>query len=365
MFVIFEPKTKTKTSMTVLFTCAGRRNYLIQYFKEAIGEGGTTIAVDIDPTASALVAADIALTVPSVTDSNYVTVLLGILKDFQVNLLIPLNDIELPIISAHRERLEAYGTKVVISQPETIDLCGDKWKTFAFFENLKIPTPKSYIKIQDVLLALMQNRIQFPIILKPRWGFGSVGIEEVESEEELQLAYQLLLIKINRTSMSIVANHTSPDQIIFQEKIKGQEYGIDILNDFDGNHHSAYARKKLAMRSGETDKAISVIDSRFTKMAKIIGKATRHIGCMDCDFFVTDGVLYFLEMNPRFGGGYPFSHESGVNMAAIYLKWLEGDKNTDILKYTNYNANQIFSKYDNIIKVNEAQTAKTKKVTVF
>ena len=76
--------------------------------------------------------------------------------------------------------------------------------------------------------------------------------------------------------------------ILIQEKINGEEYGIDILNDFNGNHYNSFVRKKIAMRSGETDKAVSVINDEFSRIAKIIGDATKHIGNMDCDFFVAN-----------------------------------------------------------------------------
>lgn len=335
--------------MTILFTCAGRRNYLIRYFKEIIGDKGRTIAVDNDPTAAALVDADIALTVPSVFDADYVEILSGILNDYAVDLVIPLNDLELPIMAANQEKLEAYGARIIISRPDLIDLCADKWQTFKFFENSGIPTVKSFIKIENVLSALAEKRIKFPIILKPRWGFGSVGIEEAETEEELQLAYRLLLIKVNKNAMSSSTDEKFKNQIIFQEKIEGEEYGIDILNDFDGNYCSAFARQKLAMRAGETDKALTVIEHRFSEMAEKIGKATRHIGLMDCDFFVKNEQIFFLEMNPRFGGGYPFSHAAGIHIPAIYLRWAQGNK--EISRYMAYEPNHIFSKRDVMVKI--------------
>ncbi|WP_373516599.1 ATP-grasp domain-containing protein [Pricia sp.] len=347
--------------MTILFTCAGRRNYLIRYFKEIIGDSGRTIAVDSNPIAAALADADIALTVPTLNSSTYVPTLLRILEDYGVDLVIPLNDIELPIMSANKRKLEAYGAKVIISCPDLIDICADKWRTFIFFEDLKIPTAKSFLRIDDVLLALDEKRINFPIILKPRWGFGSVGIEEVETEEELRLAYRLLLIKMDKNLMASMGWNASKNQIIFQEKINGEEYGIDILNDFEGNYYGAFARKKLAMRAGETDKAISAIDSRFTEIAEKIGKATRHIGTMDCDFFVSNGKVYFLEMNPRFGGGYPFSHSAGINIPAMYLEWLKG--NIDVSGYNNYKSDQVFSKHDNIVRIGDYETAVEKDVT--
>lgn len=348
--------------MTVLFTCAGRRNYLIRYFKEILGESGKTIAVDSDSTAPALVEADMALTVPSVFDSGYIDKLLSIIRLNKIDLVIPLNDLELPIIAANKEKLEAYGANVVISRPVLIDLCADKWKTYNFFRELNIPTPTSFIGMEDALVALAENEITFPIILKPRWGFGSVGIEEVDSEEELRLAYKMLLIKLKKTMMSSQPGNLLKNQIIFQEKIEGEEYGIDILNDFNGDYHNAFVRKKLAMRAGETDRAISIIDSQFSELAQKIGEATRHIGIMDCDFFVKNGKVYFLEMNPRFGGGYPFSHEAGVNIPGMYLEWLKGTDETS--KFDNYRPDFLFSKCERLVKIGETKTDIEKKMLI-
>ena len=103
------------------------------------------------------------------------------------------------------------------------------------------------------------------------------------------------------------------------------------------------------MRSGETDKAVSVIDVEFSKIAKMIGDATKHLGNMDCDFFVTNNKVYFLEMNPRFGGGYPFSHEAGIDTPSIYLAWLNDDLDVD--KFNNFEANKMFSKCDYMMPI--------------
>ena len=94
--------------MTILFSCAGRRNYLLRYFKEVVGKTGTIIAVDSDPTASAFSDADIALQVPSVTDSEYLSTLETIVSEYDVDMLIPLNDWELFTISSHREQFENF-----------------------------------------------------------------------------------------------------------------------------------------------------------------------------------------------------------------------------------------------------------------
>ena len=71
------------------------------------------------------------------------------------------------------------------------------------------------------------------------------------------------------------------------------------------------------MRAGETDKAEVVILPEYTKIAKEISSKLGHIGNLDVDFIKTDsGQIFFIDFNPRFGGGYPFSHSAGCN----YLK---------------------------------------------
>jgi len=168
--------------------------------------------------------------------------------------------------------------------------------------------------------------------------------------EELELAYKLQTIRLKRTILAEASKEDIDHAILIQEKIPGIEYGMDVLNDFEGNYVGTFVRQKLQMRSGETDKAISVIDSRFDQIGKIIGENLHHIGNLDCDVFEHNGELYVLELNPRFGGGYPFSHEAGNNTAAIYIEWLKGNHN--ISEHSDYKEGVMFSKCDRLLKVN-------------
>ncbi len=333
----------------ILFTCAGRRNYLINYFKEALNGNGRIVAVDMQLSAPALVDADKALAVPGIYDSAYIPALKTIIQEEKIDAVISLNDLELPILAKHKEDLEKMGAKVLISPQEVIDVCFDKWKTYHFFKQNNINTPETYINLASALEAIAENKLQFPLVVKPRWGSASISIDIVESKEELELAYRLQHLKVMRSILGTVSSSDSENSILIQEKINGAEYGIDILNDFEGNFHDAFVRKKMGMRSGETDKAVSVVDDNFTQIAQKIGLATKHVGNMDCDFFVADGEVYYLEMNPRFGGGYPFSHEAGVNTPAIYLAWLNKEEHISV--YNNFKAGKAFSKCDRILKI--------------
>ena len=187
------------------------------------------------------------------------------------------------------------------------------------------------------------------MVIKPRWGSASIGICFPESKREMELASELVRLEISRTILSDAGGEDKENQILYQEKIEGNEYGMDVLNDLKGNYVGTFVRRKLSMRAGETDKAVSVIDSRFEEIGRVIGTRLGHIGNLDCDVLERDGNLYVLEMNARFGGGYPFSHESGINTVGAYIHWLEGGQ--DISVFNHYQSGISFSKCDRLIRI--------------
>ena len=336
--------------MNILFTCAGRRNYLINYFKEALKGQGKVFAADMQLSAPALVDADVAIKVPGIYEKNYIPTLVEIIEKHHIHAVISLNDLELPILSENKQEIEKYGAKVIISNNHVIKIAFDKWETVKFLEENGLKSPKTFIDLNQAKQAIKNGELHFPLVIKPRWGSASIGIDFPENLDELDLAYQLQTIRLKKTILAEASKEDINHAILIQEKIQGCEYGMDVLNDFNGNYVGTFVRKKLSMRSGETDKAISVIEERFNKIGEIIGKNLKHIGNLDCDVFEHNGELYVLELNPRFGGGYPFSHEAGNNTAAIYIEWLKG--NTEISQHSNYQEGLMFSKCDRLLKVN-------------
>ena len=335
----------------ILFTCAGRRNYLINYFRDALKGRGKVFAMDMSDTAPAMVDADVAITVPSVYDINYIPSLIEIIQIHKINAIISLNDLELPILSRHLKYLQSTGVKVLVSSESVIDIAFDKIKTFNFIKSIGLKTPLTFTSLKEANDALKTNKITYPVLVKPRWGSASIGIDFPETYEELNLSFKLQHIKLKKSILNIVSQQDANNAILIQENMNGQEYGLDIVNDFEGNYFGTFVRKKINMRSGETDKAISVIDDRFNKIGEIISSNLKHIGILDCDIFVSNNEFYILELNPRFGGGYPFSHEAGINIAAIYIDWLFGEK--DIKQHNKYKSGMLFSKCDKILKIKQ------------
>lgn len=310
--------------MNILFTCAGRRTYLLKYFKENLDYGDKIIAADMQLTAPALQLADIKLQVPNVYDSLYVDKILSICRKYSVKAVFSLNDLELPILSANKALFKEIGVSVIVSSQNVIDICFDKYKTHQYVESIGLKSPVTFVDLNEAKFALAKKELHYPLVLKPRWGSGSIGIEFVYDEEDLDITYCLLLKKIRR---SILNNASVDDKcILIQEKIQGNEYGLDVMNDLEGNNVGVSVKHKLAMRAGETDKAITEKNEEVYKIGKILGENLKHIGNLDVDVMQRSEKDYcVLELNPRFGGGFPFSYEAGVNFPKAIISWLKGE----------------------------------------
>jgi len=335
--------------MNVLFTCAGRRNYLLEYFKEAIGGSGKIIAADMSPTAPAMAVADVARVVSDVYAEEYLDQIFQICFEEKVDLVISLNDLELPVLSPHRQRFEEVGIRLLISEQAVIDICFDKFRTVQFCEELNMGTPRTYLSLEEAKKALESGEISFPIVVKPRWGSASIGLEFPADMEELELAYRLVTLRVSRSILSEASKEDAERSVLIQEMIHGTEYGLDILNDFSGKTVQVYVKEKLAMRAGETDKSVLRDKPELEALGFRVGQALGHIGNVDCDMFEKDGKYYLLELNPRFGGGYPFSQMSGANYPAAILAWME-NREFDFSTFQR-NYDQAFAKCDTLIRV--------------
>lgn len=306
------------------------------------------LATDMQLSAPALQVADVKLQVPGVYAPDYVDLLVKICKDYQVDALISLNDLELPILAENKHLFQSVGTAVIVSDKKIIDIAFDKYATMQWVEAQGLVAPKTYVKLDAVKKALDNGEISFPLFLKPRWGSGSIGLESVDDEEELDMVYALLQKKIKKTFLATAS--VGDEYILIQEKLTGKEFGLDVMNDLSGKNVGVSVKQKLAMRSGETDKAVTVDNTEVYTIGKRIGEQLGHIGNLDVDVMQRqDGTYCVLELNPRFGGGYPFSHEAGVNMPKAIVEWLKGNEVEDSLFIPEID--KMFAKNDYLVEV--------------
>ena len=334
--------------MNILFTCAGRRTYLLKYFKENLSEGDKIVATDMQLSAPALQVADVKIQVPAVYDPEYVNITLRICEEQKIDALFSLNDLELPILAENKARFEAIGVKVVVSDPKVIDIAFDKYKTAQWVESLGLTAPKTYVRLEDCKKALEAGEIAFPLFMKPRWGSGSIGLESIADMEELDIYYGLLMKKIKKTILATAS--VGDEYIMIQEKLTGSEFGLDIMNNLDGKNIGVSVKQKLAMRAGETDKAVTVDLPEVREMGRKIGEALGHIGNLDVDIMQrADGAYCVLELNPRFGGGFPFSYEAGVNFPKALIQMIKGQSFDPQMLAPEYG--RMFSKNDYMMEI--------------
>ncbi len=165
---------------------------------------------------------------------------------------------------------------------------------------------------------------------------GSISVFKAENKEELRFFYYFSKKTILKTYISIPSDEHLEDMVLIQEFIEGQEYGMDILNDLNAQYKTTIVKKKLAMRSGETDYAEIVESPELVEVAKCIALKLKHIGNLDIDVLMSKSkVPYIIDMNPRFGGGYPFTHESGNNYVRYLIKNIEGVNCEDDFNWSN------------------------------
>ena len=311
--------------MNVLITCAGRRNYLVQYFRTALDRTGVVFAADASPYAPALYGADKSLLAPSVDAPDHIAGLLEMCRSNEIGLLLSVNDLELPPLARDAGLFAPIGTRVLISSPAAIEICADKLKTGEFLEDKGIDHPITAAGAAGAERLLEAGALGFPLVVKPRFGSASVGVEIVADQEELAAALTLADSRIRRSALPGTLPSDVGPNVVVQEFVTGDEYGLDVLNDLEGRYIATAVKKKLLMRAGETDRAITVADDRLEELGARLGRGLGHVGVLDCDVIVSGERAAVIDMNPRFGGGYPFSHAAGVDMPAAILSWLKGE----------------------------------------
>ena len=279
----------------VLISSAGRRVELLRAFRETVrDQGGRVLGVDITPYSPAFQDADEAFIVPRCTTPEFVPALLDICRTHGVDLVIPTLDPELPVYAAARDEFAAIGTTVAISSPEVAAIGGDKQQTHDWLVANGFPT------VQQGTLADVEadpGAWAFPLIVKPRFGSASIGVGIVRDHDELARAA------------------SQPDALV-QTLAPGVEHTIDLLADRDGRCLAAIPRRRLEVRAGEVSKAVTVRDPALIELAeKLCAALPGPYGALNVQVFAGDepGQLAVIEMNARFGGGYPLSYAAGAD----------------------------------------------------
>jgi len=319
----------------ILFTSVGRRVELIQSFQRASMKNNIPVWIvgaDMSETAPALYYCDEAVRVPRISDESYIPALLSICREKKIELLIPTIDTDLLKLSQARDRFEEIGTKVFISDVDKISLCRDKRLTGDFFTSVGLLSP---ITVDDV----SDYTGDYPCFIKPLNGSSSINAYRADDVESLRA----------------FAEQIGEGNYIIQNYIAGTEYTIDIFCGFDRRPIFITPRVRNAVRSGEVLKTTITQDERMIAEAKRIVEGFRPVG-MICAQLIREtatGLDYFIEINPRFGGGAPLSIAAGADACSMTLKMLMGETSEYVQKAAK-NGN-IYSRFDQCVCVSTSE----------
>ncbi|MFJ1541406.1 ATP-grasp domain-containing protein [Micromonospora chalcea] len=313
--------------MNILVTSAGRRNYLVQWFSQALasrGRGGRTLAADSDLRAPAQVAADAFVQLPPYRSAEYVATLTRECIRHEISLLVPLNDYELSALAGDpAAELEAAGTTVLAPRHDIQRIIEDKYRFAGLMSTVDIAVPTTHLAL-DLLRAEGDSLgLGDQLVVKHRYGSGSSGLTFCDRKDvKAHLRAAALTAPDRSGGIPRGADQPRYDLVVVQDRIHGAEHGIDAISDFTGRYRACLARRKLSMRAGETDRAVSVDPHPFAQLSERIAEEVGARGLIDIDVIVDDaGQAYVIDVNPRFGGGYPFSHLAGADVPACYVAW--------------------------------------------
>lgn len=296
--------------MNILLLSVGTRNKVVQYFKRVIGESGRVITTDMTELAPAIYESDAHYKVPRMTADGYIDIIFDICKKENIDAVLTLIDPELSLLAKNAEKFAELGVTVVGSSYELCEMALDKMQMYNWLSSHGYNCAKSYDNKEAFYADLECGKITFPVFVKPIRGSASIAISKVEDAETLELLF------------------SQTDGLMIQEFLKGQEIGADCYIDMiSGELVSVFTKKKLLMRAGETDKAVSFKDEALFELIKKFVLECHWNGQIDIDIFDVDGEYYISEVNPRFGGGYPHAFECGCDHMTLIKNNIEGKAN--------------------------------------
>lgn len=323
-----------ENEINILLLSVGTRNKIVEYFKKNIERDGkklgNIVATDASELAPAIYLADSHYIVPRINEEGYFDKILDICKRENIKGILSLIDPELSLISEQEEKLAELGVKIIGSKFEQNEVSLDKLRMYEWLNSNGYKTAKSYTSLEDFEEELEKGNIKLPVFVKPIKGSASINISKVNDLDTVRF----------------LMNHQ--EGLMIQEFLDGQEIGVDVYIDMLSNEIvSIFSKKKLLMRAGETDKAISFKDEKLVELIKKFVKDFGYIGQIDIDVFDVNGEYYISEVNPRFGGGYPHAYECGANHMELIINNLLGKENEN--RIGDYKENIYMMKYNEIM----------------
>lgn len=278
--------------MRVLITSVGTATS-VNLIKEFKKKGDYVVGVDINPlgyTAGSCLS-DKFYQIALAVDTDYLPMLSEIIINEKIDVLIPINDIEIYIIS---QNIENISCKCIIPDAETIETARDKYICSCKIKDIGIQVP-------EILSSSRGDKV----ILRDRLGVGSKGIEIIPKGK--------------------LTPEYNAEEKFLQRFVEGEEYTVDILADQNGKPVYIIPRKRLEVKSGVATKVSIENDSMLIHYVERILKNVRLPGFSNIQFIKdVKGNYWFVEINYRFSGCGAATIAVCENYIDDYKKIVEG-----------------------------------------
>ena len=296
------------TPTNVLLTCSGTRVDMVQAFQAALareGRGGKVIVADASDLAPTRFFAEVAASVPTVSDPGYVDCVIELAREHAARVVMPLTDLDQALLTARRADFAAIGAQVIASDPETCAICLDKYLAHRLFEQHGIGTP--WTRLADELPDPAE--IPFPVLVKAREGFAARNIWR--AADAVELAFFL---------------GYTPAASMVQQVCDGVEISTDLICDLEGRCIEAVPRSMIESKGGETIKGTSLDDADVRAFAVRVAETLGIKGPACVQVFVCADGIRVTDVNPRFGGGFPLHVAAGGGFPDTVLALGRGER---------------------------------------
>ncbi|MHA2787715.1 ATP-grasp domain-containing protein [Corynebacterium sp. S7] len=326
----------TTKSLKIVIASSGRRAHYIDWFKEALqkqGIPGEVIAMEYRATAVSLRLADRGVTTPAYNGPEYPTFIRNWVEKERPDLFFSMNDYELGIHSdGLANELRELGCIVGGIDDKAQELVLDKYRMAQALQEIGVGAAETFLGTQvDEIVASAEEGAKF--VVKHRFGSGSSGLFIVTADRLAASVAQSAVTALNEYGRK----SPEADYVIVQEFLPGPEYGVDGIFSLDGKHEllGVLARRTEVMFGGDPDLAVSADGGQFRKEMEKLGELLRPIGPVNADFRMNEaGEPHIIDINPRFGGGYPYCHAAGADMPSFLVRLAAGlDADPELLDY--------------------------------
>lgn len=294
--------------MNILLSCIGKRGYIADYFRETLPSGGKIVGTSNTEWTPGFSSCDISVVMPPISSDEYIPTLLDECRKHEISALLSFFDPDVHRLSEHRKDFENFGVVPIIPERSASIIAFDKLETYRFMMKLEIAAPATTDSLTEAIEWINQDILTYPLVVKPRFGFGSANTFIAHNKNELTVFYKYA------------------QNMIIQQFVDAEAVNVDGLGDLTACPVSVVPWRKLLSRMGETERSITIDDTDLIDLAHRLIKEVGIIGPFDGDFFRdSNGKLWVLELNLRFGGGYPVSHLAGADFPNKIMKIIRGE----------------------------------------